>query len=169
MARKSSKAFRKRDDVDEVYTFQYGISSILNIDNSVVMVEYQDDQVLIIAGYLPGLTGYYNDCPDVGGEEKKRQREFSRELLDEAKTYLQEYNPKEDYSESNQGNRSMSDLYVTVDREERDRVVFKMWQMLNHMKTRYLEFLKESNDEEYLDYPSLQDEIIDISQDIEIN
>lgn len=63
----------------------------------------------------------------------------------------------------------MEDVYVTVDREERDRVVFIMWQMLNDMKQRYIEFLEKSNEEEYLDYPSLQNELIEISQRVSLD
>jgi len=134
------------------------------------MVEYQDNnQVLIIAGNLPGLAKYFDNYPDVEEEEKQRQHEFAQKQLEQAKTYLAEYDPKESISESNSGNRSMKDLYVTVNREERDQVVFKMWQMLNEMKERYIEFLEESDEEEHLEYPSLRSEIIDISQDIDLN
>lgn len=59
MTSQSSISFRKRNDVDEIYTFQYQVrGATLSIENSVVMVEYQDDDtVLIIAGNLPDLTG----------------------------------------------------------------------------------------------------------------
>lgn len=170
MASRQSISFRKRNDVDEIYTFPYQVrGSTLSIDNSVVMVEYQDDgQALIIAGNLPGLAGYFNNYPDVEGEEKQRQHEFARKLLKQAKTHLKDYEPKESTSTSNSGNRSMEDLYVTVDREERDHVVFKMWQMLNEVKDRCIEFLKESDEDEHLNYPSLQSEIVELSQDLDI-
>lgn len=170
MTSRSSISFRKRDDVDEIYTFPYQVrGSTLSIDNAVVMVEYQDDgKVLIIAGNLPGLAGYFNNYPDVEGEMKEERYDFAREQLKQAKTHLEEYDPEESTSKSNSGNRSMEDLYVTVDREERDQVVFKMWQMLNEMKERYIKFLEGSDEEEYVDYPSLQSEILDISQNIDL-
>lgn len=170
MSSQSSISFRKRNDVDEVYTFRYQVrGSTLSIDNSVVMVEYQDDhEALIIAGNLPGLAWYFNNYPNVEGDEKQQKYEFSREQLEHAKTHLEGYGPKESTSQANSGNRHMEDLYVTVDREERDQVVFKMWQMLSEMKERYIEFLEASDDEEHLDYPSLQREIINISQDIDL-
>jgi len=134
------------------------------------MVEYQDDnQVLVIAGNLPGLNRYFNNYPDVDGDQKQQEHVFAQELLKQAKTHIEEYDPKESTSKSNSGNRSMEDLYVTVDREERDRVVFKMWQMLNDMKNEYIEFLEESDEDEYLDYPSLQSEVVEISQDLDLD
>lgn len=171
MASQSSISFRKRNDVDEIYTFQYQVrGATLSIDNSVVMVEYQDDgQALIIAGNLPGMSGYFDNYPDVEGEEKQRRHVFARELLEEAKAHLKGYDLKESTSKSNSGNRSMEDLYVTVDREERDHVLFKMWQMLNEMKERYIEFLEESDEDEYLDYPSLESEIIEISRELDLD
>lgn len=171
MASQRSISFRKRNDVDEIYTFQYQVrSSTLTIDNSVIMVEYQDEgRALIIAGNLPGMTGYFNNYPEVDGEDKQRQRNFARELFGKAKTHIEEYDPEESTSKSNSGNRSMEDLYVTVDKRERDRVVFKMWQMLNEMKEEYIEFLEQSDEDEYLNYPSLESEIVDISKGLDIS
>lgn len=165
-----SISFRKRNEVDEIYTFPVEIEqAVLQIRNSVVMVEYQEDgEVLIIAGNLPGLTGYFDNYPGVNGEERKRRREFARELLEESEDFLDGYSPKESTSKSNSGNRSMNDLYVTVVQEDRDLVVMKMWQMLNHMKKRYVEFLRNSDEEEYYDYPSLEGEVVQISKHIEL-
>lgn len=170
MASNPSISFRKRNEVDETYTFAYQVrGSTLSIDNSVVMVEYQDDDTaLIIAGNLPGLSGYFDDYPDVEGEQKQQRHRFARKQLERAKAHLDEYDPEESISVANSGNRNMRDLYVTVDKTERDRVVFKMWQMLTEMKDHYVEFLQQSDDEEYRDYPSLQSEIIEISTDIEL-
>jgi len=171
MASQQSISFRKRNDVDEIYTFPYQVNeATLTIDNAVVMVKYQDDgQVRVIAGNLPGLSSYFNNYPDVDGEEKQRQYEFAQQLLEEAKTHIAEYDPKESTSKSNSGNRSMQDLYVTVEKAERDRVVFKMWQMLNEMKERYISFLKDSDEDEHLDYPSLESEIVEVSKDLDID
>jgi hypothetical protein len=170
MSTHSSISSRKRDAADEIYTFPYQVrSSTLSIDNSVVMVEYQDDeQALIIAGNLPGLTGYFDNYPEVEGEEKQRRHDFAKTQLERAKNHLDDYDPEESTSKSNSGNRHMQDLYVTVDREERDQVVFKMWQMLNEMKEQYIEFLQESDEEEYLDYPQLQNEIVEVSKRVDI-
>jgi len=171
MTSRSSISFRKRDTADEIYTFQYQVrDATLSIDNSVVMVEYQeDDTALVIAGNLPGLAGYFNNYPDIEDEEKQRQHEFARSQLKHAKDHLEEYGPEESISEAHSGNRSMQDLYVYVNSEERDRVLFKMWQMLNEMKERYIEYLEKSDEEEHLDYPSLQNEIIEISKKIDLN
>lgn len=75
MASQQSISFRKRNDVDEIYTFPYQVrDSTLSIDNSVVMVEYQDDnQALIITGNLPGLNRYFN-CSIENG---RQQRDYS--------------------------------------------------------------------------------------------
>jgi hypothetical protein len=72
MASQQSISFRKRNDVDEIYTFPYQVrDSTLSIDNSVVMVEYQDDnQALIITGNLPGLNRYFN-CSIENGRQQQ--------------------------------------------------------------------------------------------------
>lgn len=169
MTSHSNISFRKREDVDEIYTFPYQVNdATLKTDNSVVMVEYQDDgEALIIAGNLPGMTGYYDNYPDVENEEKQRKHEFAQELLDEAKEFVEEYGPETSSSKTHSGNRSLRDLYVKVDREDRDRVVMAMWQMLNYMKQRYIEFLEESEEDEHLDYPSLEKEIVEISKTLD--
>lgn len=169
MASTSSISFRKREDVDEIYTFPYKVNeATLKIDNSVVMVEYQEDgESLIIAGNLPGLTGYFDNPDEIDGERLRRHN-FAQELLREAKEkFLDGYDPKESSSSSNSGNRYMEDLYVKVDQEERDRVVIAMWQMLNHMKERYIDFLEDSEEDEHLDYPSLEEEVLEISKTLD--
>lgn len=40
--------------------------------------------------------------------------------------------------------------------------------MLNYMKKRHVEFLRNSDEEEYYDYPSLEGEVVQISKDIEL-
>lgn len=170
MTSQRSISFRKRNDVDEIYTFPIEVnSSTLSIENSVVMVECQDDDTaLVIAGNLPGLGGYFDNYPNVEGEEKEERHQFAKNQLKRAKACLEEYDPNESTSKANSGNRHMEDLYVSVDREERDPVVLKMWQMLNRMKERYIDFLKNSDEEEHLDYPRLQNEVLEISQDIDL-
>lgn len=171
MTSHSNISFRKREDADEIYTFPYQVNEATQkIDNSVVMVEYQTDgQALIIAGNLPGMIGYYDNYPDVEDEEKQRKHEFSQELLDEAKEFVEEYGPETSSSKSHSGNRSLRDLYVEVEREKRDEVVMGMWQMLNYMKSRYIDFLEESGEDEHLDYPSLEEEVLEISKTLDCN
>ena len=161
-----SISFRKRNEVDEIYTFPYDVrQSTLQIRNSAVMVEYLDDgEVLIIAGNLPGVAGYFNNYPDVEGEDKKRRHKLSHKLVEYAEDFLSEYGPKTSTSKSNSGNRSMEDIYVTVGQEKQDEVVLKMWQMLNHMKERYIESLSESDEEDHHAYPSLEEEVLEITK-----
>lgn len=166
MSSTQSISFRKRKDVDEIYTLPISVDeATLQITTSVVMVEYlDDDEVLIIAGNLPGLSGYFDNYPDVDGAEKQRRYEFAQELLPEAKTYLTGYDPQESTSSSNSGNRSMEDLYVEIERAKRDEVVMAMWQMLNWMKDRYIEFLGESDEDVYIAERPLETEVVDISK-----
>ncbi|WP_276259710.1 hypothetical protein [Haloglomus litoreum] len=163
-----SISFRKRDEVDEIYTFPYEVQqSTLQIRNAAVMVEYLDDgDVLIIAANLPGVAGYFDNYPDVEGEDKKRRHNLSHELVPYAEEHLSEYDPKTSTSKANSGNRAMEDIYVTVAEEQRDEVVMKMWRILNHLKERYIESLQESDESEYYDYPSLEGEVLDISKRI---
>jgi len=48
-------------------------------------------------------------------------------------------------------------------------VVFKLWQMPNDMKTQYIEFLEESDEQEHLGYPGLRSEIVEISRDLDLD
>lgn len=166
MASTMSISFRKRDEVNEIYIFPYDVQqSTLQIRNSAVMVEYLDDgEALIIAGNLPGVAGYFNNYPDVDGEDKKRKYKLSHELVEYAEDFLSEYDPKTSTSESNSGNQSMRDIYVTVGQEKRDEVVMKMWQLLNHMQERYIESLSESDEEDHHDYRSLEEEVLGITK-----
>jgi len=169
MGSTQSISFRKRNEVDEIYTFPYDVrQSTLQIRNSVVMVEYLDDgEALIIAGNLPGVAGYFNNYPDVEGEDKKRRHKLSHELVEYAEDFLSEYGPKTSTSKSNSGNRSMEDIYVTVGQEKRNEVVLKMWQMLNHMKERYIESLSKSDEEDHHAYVSLREEVLETTKMIE--
>lgn len=161
-----SISFRKRDEVDEIYTFPYEVrQSTLQIRNSAVMIEYLDDgEVLIIAANLLGVAGYFNNYPDKEGDDKKRRHELAHELVEYAEDQLSEYDPQTSTSKANSGNRAMRDIYVTVDEKKRDEVVMKMWQILNHMKKRYIKSLQESDEKEYHDYPSLEEEVLDITK-----
>lgn len=166
MGSTSSISFRKRKDADEIYTFPYEVNqATLQIRNSVVMVEYQGDgEVLIIAGNLPGMAGYFNNYPGVKGEDKHRRHKFSNKLLENAEEFLEDYDPQRSTSTSNSGNRSMEDLYVTVQEEKQDEVVMKMWKMLNHIRDEYIGFLSDQENEEYHDYPPLEEEILEITK-----
>jgi hypothetical protein len=166
MGSTGSISFRKRNQADEIYTYPFDVrQSTLQIRNSVVMVEYLDDgEVRVIAGNLPGVAGYFNNYPNVKGEDKSRRHELSHELVEYGEDFLSEYDPKTSTSESNSGNRTMEDIYVTVDQEKRDEVVLKMWQMLNHMKERYIESLSESDEKDHHNYPSLEEEVLEITK-----
>ena len=122
MSATRSISFRKREEVDEIYTLPVGVDdATLQIRTSVVMVESQDDgEVLVIAGNLPGMGGYFDNYPDVDGAEKERRQTFAQETLPVAKSYLEEYDVQESTSKSNSGNRQLKDLYVTVDEEQRE-------------------------------------------------
>lgn len=129
------------------------------------MIEHLDnDEVLIIVGNLPGVGGYFDNYPDVTGEDKTREHELSHELIEYAKDFLSEYDPKTSTSKSNSGNRSMMDIYVTVDQEKRDEVVLKTWKMLNYMKEQYIESLSKSEEKDHHDYPSLKEEVLELTK-----
>lgn len=58
-------------------------------------------------------------------------------------------------------------LYVEVDSRKRDEVVMALWQMLNYMKQRPTDLLKDSEEEKHLDYPSLEGAVVKISKTID--
>lgn len=167
MSSTQSISFRKRKEVDEIYAFEieHREATFLT-QNSVVMIEYRNEDVLIIAGKLPGLNGYYKNYPDVveRDREKQRQHEFAREQLELAKEYLSEYEPQASTATSNSGNSSMNDLYVTVPPAQRDEVVMRMWKMLNHLRERYVEFLQDYENESYHEYPPLEAEVLAVTR-----
>jgi hypothetical protein len=167
---KSSISFRHREDADEIFVFPIEHKqATFQTKNAVVMVEYQDDEtVLVIAGKLPGMNRYYENYDFDGDPEKEAQHDLAHELLEEAEEFLSEYDPQTDYSGSRSGNRNMQDIYVTVPEEERDTVVMKMWQLLNYLKIRYIEFVEEKSDDAYVSYPSLEDEIVDLTTKSEL-
>lgn len=171
MARsRRSISSKRKDEADETYVFPYlHNNATFATKNSMVIVEYKDDgNVLIIAGKIPGMIRYYENYPFNGDEQKIREHEFSRELLDEALDFLSEYDPQTSSSKTNQGNKDMRDIYVEVSAEKRDEVVMKMWNVLNYLKDRHIEFLKEWKPEDYQEHPSLEDEIISISKQSEM-
>lgn len=168
---RSSISFRKRKEADEVYVYPlHERSATLHTKNSTVMVEYQDDgSVLVIAGKIPGMIRYYDNYNAADEDaDKRREYEFSRELLEEALDFLSEYDPQTSSSKSNSGNRSMNDIYVQVSEEERDEVMMKMWKLLDYMKDEYIAFLKEHDPEEYVEHPSLEDEIMRLTKKSEL-
>lgn len=173
MGKKNNISFKKRDEADEVYLFPVlDDEAIFNTKNSEILIEYQSDgTVLIIAGDIPGMVGYYKNYPDAveDDEEKKAQYKLARCLLDEALDYLSEYDPETDYAETHSGNKDMRDIYVEVSEEKRDEVVLKMWKMLNYLRDKYIEFVQESDSKKVRDYPSLEDEIVRITQKSELS
>jgi hypothetical protein len=166
MASTSSISFRKREEADEVYMFPlYENSVTLNTNNSTVMVEYLDKgRVRVIAGDIPGMIRYYVNYPDDDDEQKQREHEFSKELLDEALDRLSEYDPETSYSESNQGNKSMNDIYVEVRKENLDAVVMQLWRVLNWLKDEHIAFMEEHRPDDVRELPALEEEVLRISK-----
>lgn len=166
MASTSSISFRKRDEADEVYVFPlYEKSATLNTNNSTIMVEYLNEgRVRVIAGNIPGMIRYYVNYPDEDDEQKQREHEFSKELLEEALDRLSEYDPETSYSKSNQGNRSMNDIYVEVSEEKRDEVVMQMWKVLNWLKDEHIAFIEEYRPDDIRELPALEEEVLRISK-----
>lgn len=168
MGSTTSISFRKRNEADEIFVFPVQINpTTFQRRNSVLMVEYQGDgTVLIIAGKIPGMSGYYKNYPDVVDRDEEALKEYnlSRKLLEKAIDCLEEYDPQTSSSESNSGNRSMNDIYVEVDEEKKDEVILKMWKLLNHLRDEYVTFLQEHRPEDFTDYPQLQDEVVQITK-----
>lgn len=173
MSRSSSSiSFNKRLEADEVYVYPlHESTATLHTTNSTVMVDHQDDgSVLVIAGKIPGMAGYYDNYDNVDeDEEKRRKHQFSHDLLDDALNFLSEYDPKTSSSKSNSGNKSMEDIYVRVDEEKRDEVVLKMWKLLNFMKDEYHSFLEKHDPDEFVEHPSLEDEVVQITRKSELS
>jgi hypothetical protein len=166
MARsRRSISFKKREEADEIFAFPlYYNPATFQQKNSVVMVEYQDDdQVLIIAGNLPGMTNYYENHSFDGDEKRIAQHELANELLDNCLEFLSEYDPETSTSKANSGNRSMNDIHVTVDEDQRDEVVNDMWKVLLYLRRKHIEFLDEWEPQDYFRLPSLDDEVLRIN------
>ena len=172
MASSTSISFDKREEVDEVYLFPIRDDPVTqNTQNSSIMVEYQDDgTVLIIAGNIPGMRGYFKNYPDVveGDEQKEREHKLAKERLDCALEKLSEYDPKTSHHKANSGNIRMRDIYVEVPKEQRDEVILQMWQVLNDLRTDWLEYVKDAESESYVEYDQLEDEILEIIKRLEI-
>lgn len=167
MGSRRSISFRKREAVDEVYVFPvFHHAATLDRRDSTVMVEYDGDEVLIIAGDVPGMQGYYKSYPEVvdNDERRRAEHEFARDLLTYAEEELSEFDPRTSSSKSNSGNRSMRDLYVRVDRSRRDEVVLQLWKVLNEMRDRYVEFLDRLDDVNYREFDSLEAEVVAITK-----
>lgn len=168
---RSSISFKKRQEADEVYVYPlHENTATLDTKNSTVMVENQGDgTVLVIAGEIPGMVEYYDNSNNVDeDEEKRRKHEFSHELLDDALNFLSEYDPQTSSSKTHSGNQSMNDIYVRVSEDKRDEVVMKMWKLLNYMKEEYHDFLKKRDPEDYVNHPSLEDEVMQITKKSEL-
>lgn len=169
---RSSVSFKRRQEADEVYVYPlHENTATLYTTNSTVMVDHQDDgTVLVIAGKIPGMGGYYDNYNRIDeDEEKRRKYEFSRELLDNALDFLSDYDPQTSSSRSNSGNSSMNDIYVSVNENERDEVVMKMWKLLDYMKEKHHSFLKKHDPNKLIEHPSLEDEIIQITRKSELH
>jgi hypothetical protein len=136
-----------------------------------VLVVEHDDELRIIAGSLPGMSGYHDNYPDVEDDHSRRsQRELAEANVEYALAVLDEYDPNTSSSRSNSGNYSMSDLYVTVDPDDRDDVLLKMWHIFNRLGQRDLEFrakhypeglagqMKRNSGWEPASHPSLKEE-----------
>ena len=172
MGSSSSISFRKREEVDEIYRFPVKTDLVtFRQKNSTLMIQHKDDgNVLIIAGNIPGMTGYFKNYPEQveNDEEKKRRHEHARRRLETAKEILSDFDPKTSRSTANSGNQSLRDLYVEVDGDRRDDAVLQMWKALNYLKEDYLQYLKEYEPEEYAEFPHLADEVLDITKEHDV-
>lgn len=167
-----SISFKKRKEVDEKYIYPVKFNVVTNYtQNSIVMVEYKENEkVLIIGGNLPGLEGFYKNYPDVveGDEQKEALHRLSTALKDDAIDFLSEYEPETSSSKSNSGNRSLNDIYVEVDEEQRDEVLLKMWKLLNYMTGKYEKYLQEHEPEKFERHDTLEKEIVRITMKSEL-
>ncbi|MFC7047355.1 hypothetical protein ACFQH6_19795 [Halobacteriaceae archaeon GCM10025711] len=171
MSSTTSISFRMRDDADEIFEFPIITDPVtFGRRNSVVMVSYTENgTVLVIAGKIPGMNGYYKNYPEVvkGDPQKIKEHQFSRNLLEKVLKELSEYNPETSTAESNSGNRTLSDIYVEVDEEKRDEAVLAMWRVLHRLREEHLEFLKNSDSDEPVEYESLADEVLRITSEFD--
>jgi SMC interacting uncharacterized protein involved in chromosome segregation len=62
----------------------------------------------------------------------------------------------------------MNDIYVRVDKDRRDEVVLKMWKLLNYMKDEYHSFLEKHDPDEFVEHPSLEEEVVQITRKSEL-
>jgi len=163
---KRSISSQKRDAVDEIYLFPIEFNTAtFATENATVMVEDQSDgTVLIIAGNIPGMSQYYENYEFGDDKERRTKHKFARALLEAATDYLEEYDPKTDFSRTNSGNKSLRDIYVEVDSTHRDEVVIQMWEVLSAMKREYLQFKQTHEPNEYEDHPTLEAEILRLSE-----
>jgi hypothetical protein len=167
MTSKPSRSSQRREQADEIYRFPVKYSThLFHIENSIVLIEYTDNTLLITIGKIPGMEGYFKNNPSVveGDEEKELQHEFANELLDEALGCLSEYNPKTSYHKSNSGNKYMSDIYFGVSKDERNNALRKVWKVLNRLRDRHIEYLEQVDPDKVSNPPLLEEEIIEITK-----
>lgn len=158
----SAHCFNDRELADEHYIFRkkIGPTDHTNRETS-VMIEYLDDDELIIAGQrLPGASGYYQNYPEVVEEnEKYRARHnAARDRISRAISMLEEYDPMIYTEETYSGNRVLSAIYIRVPEDEREGAVVDFWYMLNYLRKDYYSFLREWEPHK-LDEPLLKSDL----------
>jgi hypothetical protein len=136
-----------------------------------VLVVEHDDELRIIAGSLPGMSGYHDNYPEAEDDySRMSQRELAEANVEYALAVLDKYDPDTSHHKANSGNYYMSDVYVTVEPEDRDDVLLNMWHIFNHLGQRDLEFrakhypeglageMKRNSGWEPASHPSLKEE-----------
>ncbi|TKX42466.1 hypothetical protein EXE41_17105 [Halorubrum sp. SD690R] len=143
----SAHCFNDRELADEHYIFRKKIGSADHVNQETsVMVEYLEDDELIIAGQrLPGASGYYQNYPDVVEENEKYQARHNaaRDRINRALSILEEYDPKTYTEETYSGNKVLSAIYIRVPQDKREEAVVQFWIMLNYLRKDYYSFLRE--------------------------
>ena len=158
----SAHCFNDRELADEHYIFRKKIGSTDHTsEETSVMIEYLENDELIIAGQrLPGISGYYQNYPDVVEENEKYQAEHTaaRDRISRAMSMLKEYDPGTYTEETYSGNKVLSAIYIKVSQGKRKEALIDFWNMLNYLRRDYYSFLREWEPHK-LDEPLLKSEL----------
>lgn len=143
----SAHCFNDRELADEHYVFRKKLGSVDHVTQETsVMVEYLEDDELIIAGQrLPGASGYYQNYPDVVKENEKYQARHNaaKDRINRAMSMLEGYDPKTYTAETYSGNKVLSAIYIRVPEDKREEALVDFWYMLNYLREDYYSFLRE--------------------------
>lgn len=156
---------RTREEIDEVYTFPIKYDHLgYDIETATVQVNHGDDgKATVILNDPPGKEGYFVNYPESAEDDPTRQAEqkLANELVESAEDLLAGYDPQTSHWKADSGNRTLRDIYVTVDQGEVDQVIIKMWQLLTEFKPKYIQHLEAHNPEEVVSTSSSLNEKID--------